>query len=145
MVFRTIADRIEAAYERELSKERPKNGADFGQFGNAAAMREALERVDKFLSVLGKWLKDNDEVGEYALAAGVIHTLVEHALSAPARNCDVGTAGEQSDRFTNLCDSRDCSQCPVMSLWDFANGHTASCGVLWAQMPYAEEGGANGK
>lgn len=65
--------------------------------GNAAAMREALMRADKFISVVGAWLKDHDEVGDYALAAGVTKTLVEHALSAPARNCDKYT-GEDINR-----------------------------------------------
>lgn len=41
---------VEAARKGELSKTRPKNAADFGQFGNAAAKRErgnldALERA----------------------------------------------------------------------------------------------------
>ena len=55
---------------------------------NAAKMREALVKTSQFLSKLGEWLKVNDEGQEYALAAGMIHTLVEHALSKPPRNCD---------------------------------------------------------
>lgn len=67
----------------------------------------------------------------------------EVTISAtPRRQCDIGTPEEQCDRFANFCDSHSsCSQCPVKSLWNFANGHKPSCGILWAQMPY-EEGGA---
>jgi hypothetical protein len=36
-----IADRLEAAHKRELSKNTSKNGADFGQLGDCAKLREA--------------------------------------------------------------------------------------------------------
>ena len=50
------------------------------------------------------------------------------------RNCDVGTAEEQTGRFLKFCDIHDCeSDCPLFK----AN----SCELAWAQMPY-EEGGA---
>ena len=124
----TLADRIEAARTTEKSSA----------VGNAAARREALNRARRTLS---RWKIDApvSAWNEFDLAMDEI----DSALSAPARNCDVGTAEEQSDRFANLCDSHSgCSQCPVKSLWNFANGHKPSCGVLWAQMPYeAQEGG----
>ena len=107
--------RIEAAHKREVDKLNSVIQAQRSAFdaeqdrqrraapGNLAAMREALERTDLFLSALGKWLKVNDEGQEYALAAGVIHTLVEHALAAPARNCDMplvvdGPADNNADK-----------------------------------------------
>ena len=40
-----ISDRLEAAHKRELSKNVSKNGADFGQLGNAAKLREAVKAV----------------------------------------------------------------------------------------------------
>lgn len=125
-----FADRIEAAWKREREA-----------VGNAAATRDAL----------------NDIVGIAKIALSVncvgnnndselwnIIDKAKAALSAPPRQCDVGTPEEQSDRFANFCDSHSaCSQCPVKSRWNFANGHKPSCGVLWAQMPYeAKEGGA---
>lgn len=44
-----LADRLEAALERELSKNTSKNGADFGQLGDAAKLREALATIRKRL------------------------------------------------------------------------------------------------
>ena len=58
------------------------------------------------------------------------------ALAAPARNCDVGTAEEQFERWHAFCDSydKDCTGCPcdgpVLSM--------AYCFSNWAQMPYKE-------
>ena len=101
--------------------------------GNAAAVREALE------ALVAYW----DWNGYDAMRESRLKDMARSALAKPARNCDVGTAEDQSDRFADFCDSHSgCSQCPVKSLWNFANGHKPSCGVLWAQMPYAaEEGG----
>ena len=44
--LKSYADRLEAAHRRELSKMRPKTRGDFGQFGNVAALREALEKAE---------------------------------------------------------------------------------------------------
>lgn len=44
-----IADRLEAALKRELSKNVSKNGDDFGQLGDAAKLREALKTVKRYL------------------------------------------------------------------------------------------------
>lgn len=43
--IRREADRLEAALKRELSKNASKNGADFGQLGDVAKLREALEFI----------------------------------------------------------------------------------------------------
>ena len=62
------------------------------------------------------------------------------ALAAPSRQCDVGTADEQFERWQAFCGKYDddCTGCPC-------DGDTcasfASCFSKWAQMPY-EEGGA---
>ena len=68
----------------------------------------------------------------------------EAEIGRPRRNCDVGTAKEQEDRFKKYCrGSNYCAVCPIRKLWDFRDGHSPSCTILWAQMPYeAEEGGA---
>ena len=58
------------------------------------------------------------------------------ALANPPRNCDVGTAEEQFERWHAFCDSydKDCTGCPcdgpVLSM--------AYCFSNWAQMPYKE-------
>ena len=62
------------------------------------------------------------------------------ALSAPPRNCDVGTAEEQYDRHDKYCNSQPtCRKC----LREDAASMCISCFAKWAQMPYeAQEGGA---
>ena len=57
----------------------------------------------------------------------------KRALSKPRRNCDVGTAKEQSERYNNFCcDHRTyekcCGDCPL-------NGEPC-CEIAWEQMPY---------
>lgn len=112
--------------ELELSKARPKNAADFGQFGNAAAMREALKLA---LSLL-----DLDKGCSYKTISQKDIDFIKSALSAPPRNCDVGTAEEQTKRFRRFCNNTKCQYCNIT----FNNG---SCSFNWAQTPY-EEGGA---
>ena len=63
---------------------------------------------------------------------------VKHALSAPPRNCDVGTAEEQSERYEKFCYAhrsreKGCGDCPLCDI--------PCCEFAWLQMPY-EEGGA---
>ena len=65
--------------------------------------------------------------------------------SAPLRNCDVGTAEEQAERFYAFCGCHRfqsgikgmCSSlCPLIRCRDMCN-----CLTKWSQMPY-DEGGA---
>ena len=58
------------------------------------------------------------------------------ALAEPIRNCDVGTAEEQKQRFDVFCSRGNCDNCQLAeeSVW-------ANCAIRWSQMPY-EEGGA---
>lgn len=62
---------------------------------------------------------------------------IDAALALPRRNCDVGTAEEQVERFRKLCISmhdnvHHCKQCPL-------EGVSAICEFKWSQMPYEEE------
>ena len=101
--------------------------------GNFAAMREALLKVKKLFDGTLMFQSDIRKA----------HEAVNAALSAPARNCDVGTAEEQAEWFMKLCtaNSKDgvrglCSEtCP------FSRDYQSECALAWAQMPY-EEGGA---
>ena len=70
---------------------------------------------------------------------------IKAALALPLRNCDVGTAEDQAERFGKLCckhynEEGSCNdKCPLASLpiiYGFPR-----CQAYWAQMPY-EEGGA---
>jgi len=62
-----------------------------------------------------------------------------NALATPPRNCDVGTAGEQTRRFAGYCarhrhtDLPKCAGCPLENL---PSG--TGCEEAWAQMPYTE-------
>lgn len=60
------------------------------------------------------------------------------ALSAPPRQCDVGTAEEQSVRMENEFCSKHlgCVRCQIRK------SKYSDCSLTWAQTPYAEEGGA---
>lgn len=146
-LLRDIANRIEAAARRDIkaAKDGVWHTADdihdihcrdcvARQSGNAAVMREALEDVVKYL---GDILPTRREI-ELVKSARA-------ALAAPARNCDVGTADEQAERFKAECKRHDhCTPCPVHAAWgEFGEGKPKSCQMIWAQMPYeAEKGGA---
>ena len=123
---RKEADRLEAAHKREC--------------GDAAKLREALEYM--FILIDGRNLVLECETTEEI--SGVQGKLAEAraALSAPPRNCDVGTAEEQSERFDKFCHAnintqRCCGDCPAFRTT------RDDCELVWAQLPYeAKEGGA---
>ncbi len=59
------------------------------------------------------------------------------ALAEPLRNCDIGTAEEQYERFKRLCYRfTRCENCPIWrgSRWVVGS----KCYAYWAQMPYEE-------
>lgn len=103
--------------------------------GNNTAMREVLESVVKYL---GDIVPTQREIGLVKSARA--------ALAKPARNCDVGTADEQAERFENFClqhigcaeetGGRHCVGCPL----EKASRHiTQKCELYWTQMPYDKE------
>lgn len=138
-VWRNYADRIEAAAKRMeqtyLDQIRDainqwgheKYKAEHASVGNAAAMREALEFI--------KLASDDYETygNTKAGALDVIYEKACAALAAPPRNCDVGTAEEQCDRFLRFCQSRGCVNCEI---GDGNRAKFPSCELVWAQMPY---------
>lgn len=103
--------------------------------GNQMKMREALETVRKYVK----------ETTPDKVMLGVIEVWCDEALAAPPRQCDVGTAEEQYERFRAACkafrqhdDPDYCSSaCPIDGNGD--------CHEKWAQMPYtAKEGETDG-
>ena len=120
----SLADRIEAAAKREREATREKSS----QVGNAAKMREALSDA---CYAMFNFLKTQN--GGYEEMAKALDK-AKAALSAPPRNCDVGTADEQVKSYFSFCDRHTCQSCPVKEITD--------CEFLWAQMPY-DEGGVN--
>lgn len=145
------SDRIEAAAkrEREVGAEAAQICGEIGemigreatrekssQVGNAAKIREALERIRKELiydSCRRTITKFHDIICEVSYSA----------LSAPPRNCDVGTSEEQDARH-----SKWCRRYGIDGDIEVACAHKdmscTLCALRWAQMPY-EKGGVNGK
>ena len=137
----TVADNVSANHQfREVAKMIPHEEVDVSKMetttptrekssavGNAAAMREALLEASIALSDATHHHMTEDDAKECL-------SVVNASLSAPLRNCDVGTAEEQNNRFLKFCESLDCERyCPLFK--------AESCELAWAQMPY-EEGGA---
>jgi hypothetical protein len=137
-----FARRIEAAWKRERDECRMLAATTIVTekvpVGNAAATYEALEKVRFYLPYMVQYVRlnweDVDMGGYYDKILGII----EAALSAPPRNCDVGTAEEQAERQKAYCRKHftpdqlggNCRQCPLKDRRGW------SCQLAWAQMPY---------
>lgn len=97
-------------------------------------LREALIKIRNLT-------EPNEGVTEIEL---IINDIAMSALTAPPRNCDAGTAEEQSARFDHFCHvninvQRCCGDCPTFRTT------RDDCELVWAQMPCeAEKGDNNG-
>lgn len=128
----------DAAHKRKLSKKRPKNGVDFGQLGNGAKMRKALLFVKQYFDKIDPF---NIETYTFAqIEVDYIKAAISAALAAPPRNCDVGTAQEQEERYLKL--KREhvdrLARCPAVGPSFFFPDS-----LYWAQMPYEAKMGGN--
>ena len=139
-----VAVRLREEYAEKCRECKAKSG-------NAAAMREAIMAI-----------KSVNDGRPHDAAGYEINDIIEEALAAPPRNCDVGTAEEQAERFDAFCQSNmqfyrdmfghddegrldgwDCSDdCPVGRMIDAGEAVADHCQLAWAQMPYKAEGGA---
>lgn len=162
-----LADRLEAALVREKAAieadalavggivEAARATAEKSStVGNAARLREAVAQQSVNDADTAAWVLDKspEDVCEermswselcdmaYKLAAGftTLRDAVKAALAKPPRNCDMGTAEEQTERFAEFCDNEKgnrnhCRNCRLCNARD--------CKFAWAQMPY-EKGGA---
>ena len=130
-IARGYADRIEAAYnfKREAVCENSSH------VGNAAAMREALEAVVK-VGYPHNFQKEAPHIRAYCYEITTAIKKCFAALSAPPRNCDVGTEEEQFKRFHKFCFHIKCRECKL-----YTEEELYDCIFRWAQMPY-EKGGA---
>lgn len=102
--------------------------------GNAAAMREALGDVYNTLEQLHPYAPNMEDISRRrAFRSMLCHAknVIDITLSAPPRNCDVGTAEEQFERFDRWCNSRVIENCCGVCC--------RKCLIAWSQMPY--EGG----
>lgn len=148
--FNHVFDRIEAAHKREkaaieadaltvggiVAATAKKSSA----VGNAA-MREALVQCELFLGNVSRHGHPTLNPGDKCTACDGVDELrgmVVRALSAPPRNCDVGSAEEQEERYIKL--KREhvdrMARCPAVGRSFFPDS------LYWAQMPYEEKEGA---
>ena len=107
---------------------------------NAAAMRDALEKVRFYLPYFLQYMRLHHEDAEGGGYYERILDVVNSALSASPMNCDVGTAEEQAKRFKSFCKTHlsgtrsICStQCPCVGCRSIFH-----CLTKWEQMPYEE-------
>lgn len=143
-----FADRIEAAWKHEREEaeadalsvggivEAARIAEKSSAVGNVAAMREALEDV---LEKIDRWRTDG--VMEHCQYSQLFD-IADSALAAPARNCDVGTAEEQNNRFRKFCGKQPfCEGCKMPGRKPLHDIGGMKCALAWAQMPYeAQEG-----
>lgn len=137
--MRSYADRIEAAAKsieadrdnwrrQALDEDARANAATIKEsltVGNTAAMRAALEQIHELLSIGGK--PDTSMCIRYEAA----YQIAKEALSAPPRNCDVGTDEEQAKRHKRFCDGKGMKYCWGRGCF--------KCFAAWEQMPYEKE------
>jgi hypothetical protein len=101
----------------------------------SSKLREALENSNGLLEELAL-------MGEWGESAREQIAENKHALAEPLRNCDVGTADEQGERFCAFCDShtneigQHCNDCPIFNM-----PAEADCLLVWSQLPYDETKG----
>lgn len=122
--------------EREASVK--QSVTDCNHLGNAAKMREALSMILGIADHLQTRFAIPKFASEEILE---LKQIAESALSAPPRNVDVGTEGEQAERFISFCkkyrSGLECSKkCPCIKCRSACH-----CMTKWAQMPYEETKG----
>lgn len=142
VILRNYADRIEkAAKALEANRDNWRDQAfaeasranaamESLQVGNAAKMREALEWLFGFGYI-------TTDGGFHMPDAKMARNKIEEALAAPPRNCDIGTAEEQAERYMNFCRNHPkCIGCPCVGRVKYNQ-----CEFAWLQMPYEEAKG----
>ena len=142
--LRELADRIKAAHTREVSKAAEYAAQALNTQpdarGNIAAIREALERIDKRCRLeLENPINESDPTGGLAMCD--ILAIADDALAAPPRNCDKGFRDIEEYRlaFKRECRSHEeCSDCAISKTDAFKNG--VLCFFTW--LLSADEGGA---
>ena len=101
--------------------------------GNAAAMRRTLMRFLVWAQQdLWEHACGQSSVNYKKLLDAMVKEISD-ALAEPPRQCDVGTAEEQAERFKKFCFDHQapwhgCTNCPVLM--------SEKCALTWAQMPY---------
>ena len=144
------ADCVRTAEDILAENERLKAEIErLRQPGNVAALREALIKARAAICHHARyqcqslsWENSNVQAncGDVLCSwRGLCEakTAINAALSAPPRNCDVGTAEEQVLRWREFCAYKNggvCDGCPCL-----ANDGVEACYARWEQMPYEAE------
>lgn len=109
--------------------------------GNQMKMREALEDMYNILEKLLLYTPQIKDVSLMRAFRGRVcraKKIVDASLSAPARQCDVGTAEEKYRRWVHFFEQRlhICHNCEINS--------PVGCTFKFGDMPYEAEEGNNG-
>ena len=144
LMWLEIADRIKSALDRDRTSRRSINIPI-----EIKPTSATLQALGAWIS-LAEWLIAN--AGKDALGQGIAKIVPllriridqsRAALSRPLRNCDVGTAEEQSVRFESFCKRKgDGFSASAYCAYECPCGNKGDCKLAWAQMPYTAEGGA---
>lgn len=99
---------------------------------------ELLNRVHTFLSNLCRDARCDDHCSACIEASDLADDVYD-LLHRPRRNCDVGTAKEQAERYSRYCDQfirggLHCERCPCCGKVPLGR-----CEFAWMQMPYESE------
>lgn len=133
---------IQAAYDADICSpgdlaqrvRKIKDAIGPSPLGNAAKLRETLKTSRDYFVALRE--KVPGSLSEQYLTRRIAD--IDVALASPVRNCDVGTAEEQSERFTKVCVAN--SRCGARGLCSdtcpFNRDYRAECALVWAQKPY---------
>ena len=104
-------------------------------------MRRALRDVSRVAEEMTRGTMTGESVDRKTVDAWAMRLceIVSQDLAIPLRQCDVGTADEQSARYDEFCYQHRtiehcCANCPVVS--------SATCELAWAQTPYVAQEGA---
>ena len=149
--MREFADTDSQSIGRDVLRRRIQHFArrieqsvtDCNQFGNAAAMRDALEKIANMGEQIDYQLGSSDEtVFAFRHERSLAHSISEcarTALSAPPRNCDrYKTEEEALSSFQKMCDKHECTTCP----FEYGRSKAFSCHFNWL---YEEVKGETGE
>lgn len=126
----------------DLECDKTENRPTMAEAGNSAAMRDALKELMEFTCNSCERRLCEDDVEEedgqrsYVPCSAILKARA--ALAAPPRNCDVGTAEEQTRRLRANCEKYkpSCKGCKFLTDIQHEN-----CWLKWAQMPFAQPKG----
>jgi len=107
-------------------------------------MRVALRDVSRIAEEMTRGTMTGESVDRKTVDAWAkrLCEIISRDLAIPLRNCDVGTAEEQAERFHHQCFEYQTGRCSP-HCGTLPAETRQKCALKWAQMPYeAEEGGA---